>query len=194
MKTKYYILLLVSATLALFHSPLSLAQLNTKHSTLNTELTLDSCLALARRNNVEICTSQLEIEQAREVKRQVFTKYFPQLNLTGLGYYSANPLIHFSIEDVQSNDMRELLQDLYDRGMTSRSQARILSGIKAFYFFLVYDGVMKDTENPTELLDAPKIGLHLPDVLSIEEIEAIINQIDMSKPEGNRNRAMVEVM
>lgn len=114
MKTKYYILLLVSATLALFHSPLSLAQLNTKHSTLNTELTLDSCLALARRNNVEICTSQLEIEQAREVKRQVFTKYFPQLNLTGLGYYSANPLIHFSIEDVQSNDMRELLQDLYD--------------------------------------------------------------------------------
>lgn len=78
------------------------------------ELTLDSCLALARRNNVEIRTTQLEIEQAREVKRQVFTKYFPQVNLAGLGYYSVNPLIHFSIEDVQSNDMRELLQSLYD--------------------------------------------------------------------------------
>lgn len=78
------------------------------------ELTLDSCLALARRNNVEIRTSQLEMEHAREVKRQVFTKYFPQVNLTGLGYYSVNPIIHFSIEDVQSNDMRELLQELYD--------------------------------------------------------------------------------
>ncbi len=97
-------------------------------------------------------------------------------------------------EMATTDQLKDFLQDLYDRGMTSRSQARILSGIKAFYFFLVYDGIMKDTENPTELLDAPKIGLHLPDVLSIEEIEAIINQIDMSKPEGHRNRAMVEVM
>ncbi|MBP5528091.1 MAG: TolC family protein [Bacteroidales bacterium] len=63
---------------------------------------------------MEIRTTQLEIEQAREVKRQVFTKYFPQVNLAGLGYYSVNPLIHFSIEDIQSNDMRELLQSLYE--------------------------------------------------------------------------------
>ena len=79
------------------------------------ELTLDSCLALARRNNIEIRTSQMEIEKAREVKRQVFTKYFPQVNLSGLGYYSANPLIHFSLEDIQSNDMRVVLQNLYDQ-------------------------------------------------------------------------------
>lgn len=78
------------------------------------ELTLDSCLALARRNNVEIRTSQMEIEKAREVKRQVFTKYFPQVSLSGLGYYSANPLIHFGLEDIQSNDMRELLQQIYE--------------------------------------------------------------------------------
>lgn len=77
-------------------------------------LTLDSCLSLARRNNVEIRTSQLEIQRANEVKRQVFTKYFPQVNLAGLGYYSANPLIHFGLDDIQSNDMRELLQDIYD--------------------------------------------------------------------------------
>ena len=77
-------------------------------------LTLDSCLAIARHNNVEIRSSQMEIERAREVKRQVFTKYFPQINLSGIGYYSANPLIHFGIEDVQSNDMREMLQELYD--------------------------------------------------------------------------------
>lgn len=78
------------------------------------ELTLDSCLSMARRNNVEIRLSQMDIEQAREVKRQVFTKYFPQVSLTGLGYWAANPLIHFGLEDIQSNDMRELLTDLYD--------------------------------------------------------------------------------
>lgn len=89
--------------------------LNSQLSILNAQtLTLDSCLSLARRNNVEIRTSQLDIEHAREVKQQVFTKYFPQVSLAGLGYYSVNPIIHFSIEDVQSNDMRELLQDLYD--------------------------------------------------------------------------------
>lgn len=77
-------------------------------------LTLDSCLALARKNNVDIRTSQLEIERAREVKQQVFTKYFPQLNLSGIGYYSANPLIHFGIEDIQSNDVRDILQSLYE--------------------------------------------------------------------------------
>lgn len=82
-------------------------------------LTLDSCLALARQNNVEIRTSQLEIEKAVEVKRQVFTKYFPQLNLSGIGYYSVNPLIHFGVEDIQSNDMRELLMELYDFVSTS---------------------------------------------------------------------------
>lgn len=77
-------------------------------------LTLDSCLALARRNNAEIRTSRLEVESAREVKRQVFTKYFPQVNLSGIGYYAASPLIHFGLEDIQSNDMRVLLEALYE--------------------------------------------------------------------------------
>ena len=87
-------------------------------------LTLDSCLALARQNNVEIRTSQLEIEKAVAVKRQVFTKYFPQLNLSGIGYYSVNPLIHFGVEDIQSNDMRELLMELYDFVSTTGSDVK----------------------------------------------------------------------
>lgn len=87
-------------------------------------LTLDSCLALARRNNVEIRTSQMEIECAREVKKQVFTKYFPQVSLNGIGYYSVNPLIHFSLEDVQSSDMREILLDLYDLVSSSGSDVK----------------------------------------------------------------------
>ncbi|MBQ9473995.1 MAG: TolC family protein [Bacteroidales bacterium] len=77
-------------------------------------LTLDSCMALARRNNAEIRTSLMEIEHAREVKRQVFNKYFPQVSLGGLGYYAATPLVHFGIDDIQSSDMRELIQALYD--------------------------------------------------------------------------------
>lgn len=77
-------------------------------------ITLDSCLALARRNNVDIRTSKIELEQAREVKKQVFTKYFPQVQLSGLGYISAQPLMRFGIDDVQSSDMREILNDLYE--------------------------------------------------------------------------------
>ena len=93
-------------------------------------LSLDSCLSLARHNNVEIRTSQMEIEHAREVKRQVFTKYFPQVNLAGMGYYSVNPLIHFGMEDVQSNDMRELLQDIYDLVSTETDIKKEMSLMK----------------------------------------------------------------
>lgn len=96
------------------------------------------------------------------------------------------------MEEATREDCQAFLKAIYERGVAPRSQARILSGIKAFYRFLLYDGVL--TEDPTELLDAPKIGLHLPDVLSIEEIEAIISVIDLSTTEGHRNRAMVEVL
>lgn len=77
-------------------------------------LTLDSCIALAHRNNVDIRTSQMDIEHAREVKKQVFTKFFPQLNLSVMGYYAAAPLIKFGLDDIQSNDMRELLLEMYE--------------------------------------------------------------------------------
>lgn len=97
-----------------------------------------------------------------------------------------------NIENVTLQDLQSFIQYLYDKGISARSQARIISGIKGFYKFLIYDGTRED--DPTALLDAPKIGFHLPDVLSIEEIEAIINVIDLSTPEGHRNRAMVEMM
>lgn len=96
------------------------------------------------------------------------------------------------IEDAQLEDLQNFLFSLYQQNMASRSQARMISGLKSFYNFLLYDGTLK--KDPTELLDAPKIGRHLPDVLSLPEIESIINVIDLSKPEGHRNRAMVEVM
>lgn len=98
------------------------------------------------------------------------------------------------IEKATLEDLQDFVEQLYDKGMSTRSQARIISGIKAFYRFLMYDGTILDEDNPTKLLDAPNIGKHLPDVLSIDEVEQIIGAIDLSTPEGHRNRAMVEVL
>lgn len=96
------------------------------------------------------------------------------------------------MESAQLEDLQAFVKHLYEEGIATRSQARVISGIKSFYGFLLYDGTL--TADPTELLDAPKIGLHLPDVLSIPEIETILNGIDLSTPEGHRNRAMAEVL
>ncbi len=77
-------------------------------------LTLDSCLVLARRNNADIRISQLDVERARTVKNQAFTHFFPQLQLNGMGYVAARPMISFALEDIRSNDMRDLLEAIYN--------------------------------------------------------------------------------
>lgn len=76
--------------------------------------------------------------------------------------------------------------------MSAYSQSRMLSGIKSFYAFLEYEEII--TENPVALIDSPKLGRKLPDVLNIFEIEKILDAIDMSTPEGSRNRAMLEML
>ena len=96
------------------------------------------------------------------------------------------------LEEVELSDLQSFLASLYDEDMSARSQARIISGLKSFYKFMLYE--RRIAHDPTELLDAPKIGRHLPEVLSIPEIEAIFNGIDLSKPEGHRNKAIIEVM
>lgn len=96
------------------------------------------------------------------------------------------------LEEVELSDLQSFLASLYDEDMSARSQARIISGLKSFYKFMLYE--RRIAHDPTELLDAPKIGRHLPEVLSIPEIEAIMDGIDLSKPEGHRNKAIIEVM
>lgn len=96
------------------------------------------------------------------------------------------------LEEVELSDLQSFLASLYDEDMSARSQARIISGLKSFYKFMLYE--RRIAHDPTELLDAPKIGRHLPEVLSIPEIEAILDGIDLSKPEGHRNKAIIEVM
>ena len=81
---------------------------------------------------------------------------------------------------------------LMDVGIGERSIARILSGVLSFYKFLVLDGYLE--QDPTELLESPKIGKHLPEVLSVEEIDAIEGVIDVSTPEGQRDRAAIEML
>lgn len=77
-------------------------------------------------------------------------------------------------------------------GVTNRTQARCISSIRSFFKFLVFDG--KLTNNPTKLLEAPKIGRKLPDILSVEEIDAMLNAVEMYKPEGQRNKAIIEML
>ena len=95
--------------------------------------------------------------------------------------------------DVKLEDLEEFLASLHDKArIRPRSQARMLSGIRSFYRYLVLDGHIE--ADPTLLLESPKIGMHLPEVLSVEEIDALIAVIDLSKREGQRNRAIIETM
>jgi len=96
------------------------------------------------------------------------------------------------IEKVSLDDLHGFAAAMGDLGIAPRSQARIISGIKSLFKFLCLDGYRED--DPSELLEAPKIGRHLPDVLTVSEIDSIIKQIDLSQPEGQRNRAMIETM
>ena len=94
--------------------------------------------------------------------------------------------------DVTNDNLESFLADLHDKKVNSRSQARILSGIRSFYQFLLLDGYI--TADPTLLLESPKIGRKLPEILSIKEIDDILTAIDLNKPEGQRNRAIIETL
>ncbi len=106
--------------------------------------------------------------------------------LKSSGYENVNP------EDVKLSHLKEMMQWISENDISPRTQARIISGIKAFYKFMLIEEKLE--KNPTALLQAPKIGRKLPEVLSIEEIDAIINSIDTKKPEGQRNKAILETL
>lgn len=94
--------------------------------------------------------------------------------------------------DVTLDHLHRFVAELMDLGIQPRSVARILSGIRAFYRFLKLEGEIES--DPTELLESPRIGRHLPDVLTVEEIDRMIANIDLSKSEGQRNRAILETL
>ena len=94
--------------------------------------------------------------------------------------------------DVQLEDLQHFAAGLHDIGIHARSQCRILSGVRSFFRFLHLDGYRED--DPTELLESPGLGEHLPEVLSADEVDLLENSIDLSKWEGHRNRAIIEVL
>lgn len=95
-------------------------------------------------------------------------------------------------EKLKNHDIQLFLQQLFEIGLGAHSQARILSGIKAFYRFLMLEGMLQ--ADPTHLVESPILGRKLPEVLSVEEINTLIDQIDLSAPLGPRNKAMLEVL
>jgi len=95
-------------------------------------------------------------------------------------------------EKVKLQHLKSFVEWLNSKDVSPRTQARTISGIKSFYKYLLIEG--KITSDPTALLESPKIGRKLPDILAMEEIDSLIEGIDLSKPEGQRNKAMLETL
>ncbi|MEL5893447.1 site-specific tyrosine recombinase XerD [Bacteroides sp. GD17] len=133
-------------------------------------------------------------------KYQQYLKLEKSFSANTLNAYQADleKLLHFlegeniGVLDVTLDDLQRFAAGLHDIGIHPRSQARILSGIKSFFHFLVIADYLEG--DPSELLEGPKIGFKLPEVLTVEEIDRIIETVDMDKKEGQRNRAILETL
>lgn len=142
----------------------------------------------------------------KEVSGQIITKYKQYLRLekslsdnTVMAYMSDLEKLtlylaeeKINITDVTLDDLENFAAGLRDIGIHPRSQARILSGIRSFFQFLLLDGYIE--QDPSELLESPQIGKHLPDILNVEEIDSLIGAIDRSTREGQRNCAILETL
>ena len=115
-----------------------------------------------------------------------------QRDLEKLLAFLNSPSSSKHVLDVQLEDLQAFAAGLHDIGIGPRSQCRILSGVRSFYHYLLLDGYRED--DPTELLESPILGEHLPEVLSTAEVDQLEASIDLSKWEGHRNRAIIEVL
>ena len=97
-----------------------------------------------------------------------------------------------NVDAISTDDLRDFLVWLHELGILAPSQARILSGLKAFFMYLLLEGII--TNNPAAFLSSPRITRKIPDTLSIIDINKLIDAIDLSKAEGMRNKAMIEVL
>ena len=95
-------------------------------------------------------------------------------------------------DEVTYDILKDYLIYVSEVGVTNRTQARCISSIRSFFKFLVFDGQLDN--NPTRLLEAPKIGRKLPNILSVEEIDSMLNAVEMYKPKGQRNKAIIEML
>lgn len=107
-------------------------------------------------------------------------------------FFSLEKTDQLTPQQIQYHELLDFLKFINELGMSPYSQARILSGIKAFYKYLTYENLIKI--DPTELLESPKLGRKLPDILDINEIDILLNSIDISTDEGFRNKTIIEVL
>ena len=131
-----------------------------------------------------------------------YLKLEKSLSINSIAAYvnDINKLIYFldtkfnkvAPESVELQHLKSFVEGLNEKEVSPRTQARTISGIKSFYKYLLIEG--KITSDPTALLESPKIGRKLPDILSMEEIDNLIEGIDINKPEGQRNKAMLETL
>ena len=148
------------------------------------------------------CTFAVEMKEQKEIVRayQRYLKLQRGYSANTLEAYirDLQKLLNYleqegkHVLEVELEDLQHFAAGLHDIGIHARSQCRILSGVRSFYRFLQLDGYRED--DPTELLESPVLGMHLPEVLSTEEIDKLEASIDLSKWEGHRNRAIIEVL
>ena len=113
-------------------------------------------------------------------------------DLKKLRKYEESHLKKDRVDDLSTSDLQAFIREINRLGLGARSQARIISGIKAFFRYLLLEGIVK--EDPAHLLESPRPGRKLPDTLSADEIQKIIEQVDLSREEGERNKAILEVL
>ncbi len=130
------------------------------------------------------------LQLEKSLSRNSVAAYLRDVAMLQEFYEKTYPSLPFP--EMNRAQLQEFLASIHEKDLAAASQARILSGIKAFFRYLMLEEVI--SADPTELLEAPKLQRKLPDVLSIEEVEQLFTGIDHSKPEGQRNRAILETM
>jgi integrase/recombinase XerD len=138
--------------------------------------------------NIKQFTNYLKLE--RSLSANSIEAYLHDVSLLYQHVLLNNPKM--SPLNVKAKNLADFLQYINELGMSAHSQARILSGIKAFYKYLLIEELIKT--DPTALIEGPKLGRKLPDTLSYVEIEKLFDAVDLSSSEGGRNRAMLEVL
>ncbi len=144
-------------------------------------------MAQKEKNIIDKYTTYIRLEKG--LSDNTAEAYMDDLNKL-ISFIQSEPNI--SLLSLTYKDLQQFIAQLSDIGISARSQARIISGLKAFYRFLLTEDYLET--DPTELLESPKIGQKLPEVLTENEINNLINSIDLSKAEGQRNRAMLEIL
>ena len=140
------------------------------------------------KNNINGFRSYLMLE--RNLSENSIESYVRDVNK--LVYFLEMNDNRVSVKKINTSDLTAFIRWVAEIGMSASSQSRIISGIKAFFRYLILENIISN--DPSTLIEGPKKGLKIPETLSIEEIDQIINAIDLSHPQGQRNKAIIETL